>query len=381
MVTKINGFNKEVYKITDDGDNVIEAGEISLDSGVGDAQLIENLLEGHTLTAADNNAVWELDTLLKNAGKISGSLPSDPKEAAAALERLAKRLEALDTLITKLNATKADDEHEVSSNGADKPAVQARLNALKQAEAIRAQTLARLEQAATEAKGKKIDIPSAAQKFLSKGNGTNGAGTATAKFASGESGAAPGAKAAGGGSGAEGEGWPFGMTPGAMNFRAAIDPNAFYQSGVLEDMRLAALDSAHESELMTNKILMLMHYFAQRAMSGIEGMFEFMRFIGMIITKDNARQTVDLAGKQIELQQRKREKLNEMLSIDSKTDPDAFTKALETNRQETSAIDTDMKMIAQMQEDFAQVIEATIGMETNLLQSVGRVNRMVTQPS
>lgn len=152
----------------------------------------------------------------------------------------------------------------------------------------------------------------------------------------------------------------------------------FARSVIFQSQNLSALDEIFKNSQEGDRLMQLFYYFAQLASSGDMGaIYQFMKFITYVISKDKARQQIGMGEKLIELQASAREWTNKLMNTDSK-DSDAFSKMMMQSKSETDAIATSQKLIAQMMEEFAQVVETLSNSTKAALEAQGRILRTVS---
>jgi len=216
-------------------------------------------------------------------------------------------------------------------------------------------------------------------------NGNGGTGTFRAMSVpdgsqQGPSGGVP----AGNGGGARAMGGPAGFGSAGDPLFAGMQPpssaayaNALYMDSVVSDGMGNVLRNSSEGR----KMMMLFFYYARRAESGDLGdMYQFMKFITHIITKDKARQNIGIGTKLIQLQDMDR-KATEALTSAPSDDPNKmneFTKILQRTQSEQRMIATDQKLMADMSQEMSTVGESLIGMTKAMQEAWARALRIVT---
>lgn len=163
----------------------------------------------------------------------------------------------------------------------------------------------------------------------------------------------------------------------------AFTTDAYMQSSMMEDSILNSFDSVLKNQNKGKQLMMLFFYFARMAESGDLGaMYQFMKFITYIISKDKAKQQIDMGKKLIELQDLSRQWTDKLLNMQSNsTDPNAsneFMKVMTQVKSETDAIATSQKLISQMMEEFSQIVETLTNTTKSALEANGRVLRTVS---
>lgn len=122
---------------------------------------------------------------------------------------------------------------------------------------------------------------------------------------------------------------------------------------------------------------MLLMYYAQRAMSGdVQAMYEFMRFITHVISRDKALQNVWMGTMLIKLQEQSRDAtqklMDEPVGQDNASQTE-FTKMMQGVRAEENMISTNQKLITQMMEEFTQIVEMLTNVQKSLLDVNGKL--------
>ena len=160
--------------------------------------------------------------------------------------------------------------------------------------------------------------------------------------------------------------------------------DAYMRSLSIDNAVLQTVDTIQENSKRGRQLVMLFAYFAQRAMSGDMGaMFQFQKFLTYIISKDKAKQQIDLGKKLIALQDDSRRATNELLNTKfDANDPNASfeqSKLLTKVKAETDAIATSQKLISQSMEEFGVVVETLTSLEKNALESYKRVQQTLAR--
>lgn len=131
------------------------------------------------------------------------------------------------------------------------------------------------------------------------------------------------------------------------------------------------------------KLMQLFFYFMKMAESGDMGaMYQFMKFITFIVSKDKAKQQIEMGKKLIQLQELSRKWTDKLLNLQS-DNADASTsselmKTMTIVKSETDAIATSQKLISQMMEEFSQVVETLTNVTKSALETDGRIKRAVS---
>lgn len=165
---------------------------------------------------------------------------------------------------------------------------------------------------------------------------------------------------------------------------AAPNASAMYQSSMMkEEMIGKAWDKINKNTKQGKQLMQLFFYYARLAESGDMGaVYQFMKFVTYIISKDKAKQQIEMGKKLIQLQELSRKWTNQLLEVQSNTtDPNASSELMKTMtivKSETDAIATSQKLISQMMEEFAQVVETLTNTTKGALETQGRILRTVS---
>jgi len=174
-------------------------------------------------------------------------------------------------------------------------------------------------------------------------------------------------------------GWGAQTAGGMPKFSTA----AYAQTMVMEGNIMSSWDSINKNTNRGKQLMQLFFYFARMAESGdMTSMYQFMKFITYIVSKDKAKQQIEMGKKLIELQERSRAQTNKLLNVQSNSDdPNASAELMKTMtivKSETDAIATSQKLISQMMEEFAQVVETLTNTTKAALDTAGRIQRTVS---
>lgn len=174
---------------------------------------------------------------------------------------------------------------------------------------------------------------------------------------------------------------------GAGNFSAQVDPSAAYtQALAMENNVMSAWDSINQNTQQGRRLMMLFFYFAKMAESGDMGaMYQFMKFITYIITKDKAKQQIEMSKKVIQMQELSRQITNKMYQIPvAPNDPNYSNELMKTMtmvKSETDSLATSQKLASQMMEEFAQVSEVLHNVLRSTVDSYKRISNTVSRPA
>ena len=153
---------------------------------------------------------------------------------------------------------------------------------------------------------------------------------------------------------------------------------ALYMDGMISE----GLGQLGTSRREGQKLMMLFFYFARMAESGDPfAMYNFIKFITYIVSKDKARQNIHVGSKLIQLQDLSRQ-ATETLMATPTDDPNKiheFTKALHQAKSQETTISTSQKLLADMLQEYAHVTESLVNSTKALQDSWARVMRTVSQ--
>ena len=163
---------------------------------------------------------------------------------------------------------------------------------------------------------------------------------------------------------------------------AQFNSNAYAQTLAMEDSTMRAFEDIGKNSNRGKQLMMLFFYFAKMAESGDMGaMYQFMKFITYIVSKDKSKQQIEMGKKLIQLQDLSRQWTNKLLNLQTDSnDPNSSNELMKTMtivKSETDSIATSQKLISQMMEEFAQVVETLTGVTKAALETEGRILRKV----
>jgi len=172
------------------------------------------------------------------------------------------------------------------------------------------------------------------------------------------------------------------QTSGAMpKFNTA----AYAQAMAMESDIMSSWDQVNKNTNRGKQLMQLFFHFARMAESGdMTAMYQFMKFITYIVSKDKAKQQIEMGKKLISLQEKSREWSNKLMEVQGNsdsTDPSSSAELMKTItmvKSETDAIATSQKLISQMMEEFAQVVETLTNTTKAALDTAGRIQRTVS---
>jgi len=157
---------------------------------------------------------------------------------------------------------------------------------------------------------------------------------------------------------------------------------AYANSLFMENNIMQSWDSINSNSNRGKQMMMMLFYFMRMAMSGdLYAMYQMVNAVLHIISKDKALQNIAMSQKLIELQDQSRKATDALLNFkQSANDPNniEFTKMLQKSKAESDSIATSQKLIAQMMEEFAQVVESLTNVTKGLLDAAGRTLKTVS---
>jgi hypothetical protein len=159
--------------------------------------------------------------------------------------------------------------------------------------------------------------------------------------------------------------------------------DSYMKTMAMETNIQSSWDAVNKNTNRGKQLMMLFFYFAKMAESGsMDSMYQFMKFITYIISKDKAKQQIEMGKKLIQLQELSRSWTNKLLNVSTdSSDPSASNELMKTMtivKSETDAIATSQKLISQMMEEFAQVVETLTNTTKAALETAGRIKRTVS---
>jgi len=320
-----------------------------------------------TIQIMDGSTELMKGTSSELSGKVSdaGGSTSPTAKADKELETIQKKM---DELLGKLEKMK---------EGATKEKLKAALQKeIAKAEKLNVQAGKPVKLSAYKKAAGKTSTQSANFKATTAGSAKGkGGGTGGAKAASA---GAAGSKATGAGTSfSPPAGW------GAKSNTVSFPSSAAYLSAMnIEGDIREGMDDINKNQNRGKELMRLFFYFSRMAQSGDMGaMYQFMKFLTYIISKDKAKQQIDMGKKLIQLQDLSRKWTSKLMNLDS-SDPDAsgeMMKQMTLVKSETDAIATSQKLISQMMEEFAQVVESLTNSTKAALDAYGRILRTVSQ--
>lgn len=166
-----------------------------------------------------------------------------------------------------------------------------------------------------------------------------------------------------------------GLTPPAST--------AGYGAGLFMDGMVSdGLGNVFASRREGQRLMMLFLYYARMAASGDLGaMYQLTQFLNYVISKDKAKQNIQISGKLIQLQDMSRKATDALLKTKADGQNEGeFLKALHKAKADEGTISTSQKLLADMLQEFAHVVEAMTNSAKFMLDAWGRVLRTITRP-
>ena len=328
----------------------------------------------------------ELYQKLVDSGAASGDNLSPD---AVAKEALLEGKEGLEKEYKKLQQAKSLVEQAKSELATTPDSTQFK-DALSSAESTYDMQKKKLEEIVQEAREAGVKNLGKYQRALGDVSGkasTTGDGDSTSDSgSSNNAGQSNGAKASTGGANSTGNNTPpFGNGNGAAQGYPSFSTDDFMRASIMDGNRLDTLGDISKSQADGNKIMMLFMYFARMAASGDLGaMYQFIKFINFIVAKDKAKQNIDMSTKLIQLQDASRKATEVLLAADSPDGTDAaksndFMKLMEKTKAEEGTISTSQKLIADMMQDFGNVVESGFSLEKAIQQAYFNAMQTVTR--
>jgi len=379
--------------------NSTTAGDTTLD----EAELKKGFNDPSSITDSTvveyNNKkyTWaELKKVIQKAMNTKGAFGSadnlSPAEMNATIATLVKPVldlsDQVENLISELKGMEEDAAH---ASGADKATAESAIRA-KRADLLAKQALLRTAIKDARNAGISKDSISAYRNSLRTVSRATPGGRAGAPAAAGS--AAPRSGGSGAGTGAGGTGKAQGQNSGSGNGfgipglgNGSVPPNsAAYAAALYNDSYLSdGLASLFKSRREGQKLMMMFFHFARMAESGDLGaMYQLMKFINYVIAKDKARQNIKISSKLIQLQDLSRKSTELLMQTPTDGDPSQvndFTKAMHRARSQEQSISTSQKLLADMLQEFAHVVEALTNSTKFMLDAWGRVMRTASRPS
>jgi hypothetical protein len=324
-----------------------------------------------------NEDNWQDWLLQLRAAYVSESAEAQPPTQAQ-IDGAVKVVE--DLYQEALRAQEVLRQAEAEGDPAKIAEAQAKLSQLQEALKTQIRHLEYLN----KANGKSADTGIRSEIYTMAGTRPDGMGGAKATITTTSGGSGTGTSTSAMTAGGSGTGFMPPASWGAQVAMPTFTTDAYMQSMMMEDNILSSFDSVLQSQNKGKNLMMLFFYFARMAESGDLGaMYQFMKFLTYIISKDKSKQQIDMGKKLIELQDLSRQWTDKLLGMSTdSTDANAsneFMKVMTQVKSETDAIATSQKLISQMMEEFAQIVETLTNATKGALEANGRVQRTVSQ--
>ncbi|MFH1874112.1 MAG: hypothetical protein ABH859_02875 [Pseudomonadota bacterium] len=328
---------------------------------------------GETTFTIGQNETWE--QFLNRIEQTMAQAASAPEPAAARTE-----LQSLNRSMSSINNQISQLETELNNPSTPEnrqQEIREQLQELRQQLQQQIQRAEFLNQQVS--RGDRVDIPSeyysAAEMEQPGANGRNTAAMTTG----GSQGSQPRAQTTG-----RSAGFTPPMNWGAQTGMPAFNSSAYMQSMAMEDSILSSYDSVLQTTSRGRQLMMMFFHFAKMAESGDMGaMYQFMKFITYVISKDKAKQQIDMGRKLIELQDTSRKYtdmlMNQQTDASDPNSSNEFMKTMTLVKSETDSIATSQKLISNMMEEMAMVVENLTSVTKGALDAYGRILRTVSR--
>ena len=321
-------------------------------------------------------------------GLIQAGTPVDPLSGARAqLDGLVPQIEPLVSQIGLLEGTLQTLETQIREARDD--ATRNRFwtekkNAEGQKEVLQSRLQVLMQQASAAGRALPEPVELSAEWYRAAGMEppTNGQSNVTLQMKAMVGGNGPGAQGGGQGKAITLTAPPIGA---AQTSDYSFSSDAYVKSLAVDDFVLNTFDDVLKNQNRGKQLMMLFYYFAKRAESGDMGqMYQFMKFLTYIISKDKAKQQIDMGRKLIELQDESRRVTDVLLNQKSDaSNPESnneFMKTMTWSKSQSDAIATSQKLIAQMMEEMAQVVETLTNTMRSALDSYKKIQNVVSSP-
>ncbi len=147
-------------------------------------------------------------------------------------------------------------------------------------------------------------------------------------------------------------------------------------SSIQDDMASSASDTVSQAQTKQQQMMTFLYY-ARQAMTGdMNAMYQFVQYIGIIVEKKKALQTVWMGSKLVDLQQQSTAATEELINTEVGNDVASqtnFEKAVQKDKSEEDTIAESQKLINGMMEEFAQINEMMNNLAKSLLDSAKKV--------
>ncbi|MBI4126935.1 MAG: hypothetical protein HY465_05520 [Deltaproteobacteria bacterium] len=322
-------------------------------------------------------------------GMIQAGTPVDPLGGARAqLDGLVPQIEPLVAEIGRLEGTLQGLEAQIQAerDATRKNALWTeKKNALGQKEALQSQLQIIMRQASAAAGAMPEPVELSAEWYRAAGlpRPSDGSSNITLQMK-----AMTGGNGAGQGTQARAQGGMTFTAPALSSAQTAgplFSTDTFMKANMMDDFVLNSFDDVMKNQNRGKQLMMLFYYFAKRAESGDMGqMYQFMKFITYIISKDKAKQQIDMGRKLIELQDESRRVtdtlLNQKTDANDPNSNNEFMKTMTWSKSQSDAIATSQKLIAQMMEEMAQVVETLTNVTKSALDSHKKIQSVTSSP-
>lgn len=159
---------------------------------------------------------------------------------------------------------------------------------------------------------------------------------------------------------------------------------AYAQSLLVEGNIMDTWDNINSNQNRGQQLMMILFYYMRMAMSGDLGaMYNMMKAVLYIIAKDKALQQIHASELLIKLQDESRRATDQLLNFQASSDDPGnieFTKVLQQTKSQTDAIATSQKLVAQMMEEMAQIVETLTNVVKGAFDSWKRTSQVMSRP-
>lgn len=165
----------------------------------------------------------------------------------------------------------------------------------------------------------------------------------------------------------------------------SLSAEDLYQSSLTKELSLGdTYDDILSNQKKGKELMRLFYYYSRLAASGDMGaIYQFMKFINYVISKDKAKQTIEMGNKLIALQEMSRQWTNKLVDLDTSADDTSSSnelmKTMTLVKSETDAIATSQKLLSQMMEEFGQVVETLTNTTKSAFMAYKNIMNAVSQ--
>lgn len=154
----------------------------------------------------------------------------------------------------------------------------------------------------------------------------------------------------------------------------SLDPSAYAMTLATDDALMSSWDDALKNQQKSKQLIMLLFYVMKQAESGdLNAMYNMMKVLTYIVSKDRALQNIYLGKKLIQLQQMSRQQTQLLMASDT-TDAQKFMQTMQATRSEQEAITMSQKLITTMMEEAKDVMTQYYTLTHNIQQADAKLN-------